>query len=60
MKGSKKLSKFLKDEKLSLIDKEKIELLCSCEEIVWVICNRADNRFRVTDKTKTILKMCLK
>jgi tRNA(Ile)-lysidine synthase len=60
MKGSKKLSKFLKDEKLSLIDKEKIELLCSCEEIVWVICNRADNRFRVTDKTKTILKICLK
>lgn len=57
MEGSKKLSKFYKDEKLSLIDKENIKLLCSGEDIVWVIGSRADNRFRVTDKTKTILKI---
>ena len=60
MEGSKKLSKFCKDEKLSLIDKEKIELLCSDEDIVWVIGSRADNRFRITEKTKTILKISLK
>ena len=60
MKGKKKLSKYLKDEKLSLLEKEQTLLLCSNNDIVWVINKRADNRFRVTDKTKAILKIELK
>jgi tRNA(Ile)-lysidine synthase len=60
MKGKKKLSKYFKDEKLSLIDKENIRLLCSDNEIVWVVGKRADNRFRVTELTKHILKIELK
>ena len=59
MKGSKKLSKFFKDEKFSLVEKEKTSLLCSNNTIVWVIGKRADNRFRVTNKTKSILKISL-
>ena len=57
MKGKKKLSKFFKDEKLSLIDKEKVSVLCSGNDIVWVIGRRADNRFKVSDGTKQILKI---
>ena len=57
MEGKKKLSKYFKDEKLSLIDKEHIRLLCSGEDIVWIIGKRADDRFKVTDKTKQILKI---
>ena len=60
MKGKKKLSKYFKDEKLSLLDKENIWLLCSVNDIVWVINRRADNRFRVTENTKQILKIELK
>lgn len=60
MTGKKKLSKYFKDEKFSLLDKENTWLLCSDEAIVWVINNRADNRFRVTDNTKTILKIEIK
>lgn len=60
MRGKKKLSKYFKDEKLSLIDKENTWLLCSGGEIVWVIKRRADNRFKVTENTKHILKMELK
>jgi len=60
MKGKKKLSKFFKDAKLSLIDKENVWLLCSEEDIVWIINKRADERFKVTDKTKQILKIELK
>lgn len=60
MKGKKKLSKFFKDEKLSLFDKEKVWLLCSNYDVVWVINKRLDDRFKVTDKTKQILKIELK
>ncbi|PCJ94939.1 MAG: tRNA lysidine(34) synthetase TilS [Flavobacteriaceae bacterium] len=56
MGGKKKLSKFFKDEKLSLISKEEQWLLCSGNDIVWVLDRRADNRFKVTDKTISILK----
>lgn len=57
MKGTKKLSKYFKDEKLSLIEKERIYVLCNDTAIIWVIGMRPDNRFRVTETTKTILKI---
>ena len=59
MQGKKKLSKFFKDEKLSLVAKENSLLLCSGDAIVWVMNQRADNRFRVTDQTKTIIKITI-
>ncbi|MBQ4821111.1 tRNA lysidine(34) synthetase TilS [Aquimarina sp. MMG016] len=57
MKGKKKLSKYFKDEKLSLLAKERVLLLCSGDEIVWIINYRADNRFKITPQTKQILKI---
>lgn len=59
MSGKKKLSKYFKDEKLSLVDKEQIWLLTSNDKIVWVIGMRGDERFKVTDKTTIILKITL-
>jgi tRNA(Ile)-lysidine synthase len=60
MKGKKKLSKFFKDEKLSLIAKQKVWLLCSNGTIVWVIGHRLDDRFKVTPKTTALLKIATK
>jgi tRNA(Ile)-lysidine synthase len=49
---TKKVSKLFKDEKLSLFDKEAVWLLCSDNQIVWVIGIRADERFKIEDSTK--------
>ncbi len=57
MQGKKKLSKFFKDEKLSLFSKEKIWLLCSDNQIVWIIGLRANNRFKFTPKTTQLVKI---
>jgi tRNA(Ile)-lysidine synthase len=59
MKGRKKLSKYFKDEKYSLIDKENQWLLCSGENIVWIIGKRSDNRYKLTKPTNTIIKLTL-
>ena len=56
---SKKVSKFFKDEKLSLIEKEKIWLLCSQNKIIWVIGLRQDERFKIKNATKNILQIKL-
>jgi tRNA(Ile)-lysidine synthase len=57
MKGKKKVSKYFKDEKFSLLDKQNQWLLFSNDEIVWIINHRADERFIAKDKTKNILKL---
>lgn len=59
MNGKKKLSKYFKDEKYSLLDKENQWLLCSEDQIVWVIGKRADNRFMATETTQQIIKIDL-
>jgi tRNA(Ile)-lysidine synthase len=56
---SKKVSKLFKDEKLSLLEKEKTWLLCSNDKIVWIIDVRQDERFRTDNATKNILKIQL-
>lgn len=57
MEGKKKLSKFFKDEKFSIIDKSNTWLLCSDNQIVWVIGKRVDEQFKVTTATTKILKI---
>ena len=57
MDGKKKVSKYFKDEKLSLIDKSNTWILCSDNQIVWIIGMRQDNRFKTTHNTTNILKI---
>ncbi|WP_121966347.1 tRNA lysidine(34) synthetase TilS [Myroides sp. N17-2] len=60
MHGTKKVSKFFKDEKFSQFDKENTWLLCTNENIVWVIGSRMDERFKVKDTTTNIIKIQIK
>ncbi|THF47937.1 tRNA lysidine(34) synthetase TilS [Flavobacterium supellecticarium] len=57
MTGRKKISKYFKDEKFSLIDKENCWLLCSGDEIVWVVGKRSDRRFEIEQETNNIIKI---
>lgn len=57
MKGKKKLSKFFKDEKLSLNEKKAVWILHDNEKIIWVVGYRPDNRVRVTEDTTEVLKI---
>ncbi|MNJ94946.1 tRNA(Ile)-lysidine synthase [compost metagenome] len=53
----KKVSKYFKDEKMSLSEKENTWLLCSENKVVWIVGKRADERFKADDTTNLILKI---
>ena len=54
MKGFQKLSDFFNNNKISKPEKEKIWLLLSGEDIVWMVNHRIDERFRIDDNTKKV------
>ena len=55
MDGSKLVSDYMTDRKFSRTKKENQLLLCHGNDIVWLVNERVDNRFRVTDGCKRIL-----
>ena len=57
MRKEKKLSDYFTANKYSIIDKENQWILCSEDKIVWLVGERIDDRFRISNKTKNILKI---
>ena len=58
MNGSKLLSDFFVDQKMTTRQKEECHVLTTADgTIVWVVGHRIDDRFKVTDNTKTVLKV---
>ena len=58
MKGKKSVSKFLKDEKISLNNKKRVIVLINGnDEIIWIINHRIDDRYKITESSKKILKI---
>ena len=57
MNGRKKLSDYFTDRKYSLKDKNDAWIILSEDDIVWVVGERSDDRFKITDKSKNIFKI---
>ncbi len=57
MKGSKLLSDFFVDQKFTEYQKQNVWLLVSADgDILWVVGYRMDDRFKITDDTKTVFE----
>ena len=55
MKGQKLISDFLTNLKKSVIEKNNQYVLCCGDNVIWVIGERIDNRFRVDNNTKRVV-----
>lgn len=60
MNGKKKVSDYLTDKKFSLFQKENQYVVCSGEDIIWLVNERSDHRYRITDSTQRILLIQIK
>lgn len=57
MKGKQKLSDFFNNRKIDIINKRKIKILCSGEEIVWLVGFRSDERYKIDKNTEYYYKI---
>ncbi|KXG74526.1 tRNA(Ile)-lysidine synthase [Fervidicola ferrireducens] len=57
---SKKLQDFFVDNKIPARERDRVPLVVSGDQILWVCGMRIDERFKVTDKTKKVLVLEMK
>ncbi len=55
MKGNKKVSDFLIDKKISILDKQYIKVLEVNGQIIWLVGHRIDDKFKITSQTQKAL-----
>jgi tRNA(Ile)-lysidine synthase len=57
VKGTQKLKDFFIDHKVPKFERPSVPLLISEERIAWVVGYRIDERVKITEKTKKVLKV---
>jgi tRNA(Ile)-lysidine synthetase-like protein len=57
MRNRRKLSDFFTDLKLTNAVKKNIPLVCHGEEIVWIAGHRLSDKYKISEKTKTIYRL---
>jgi tRNA(Ile)-lysidine synthase len=57
MTGSKKVSDFLIDAKVSMAEKSRQFVLISQDEIAWLVGRRISDKFRLTNKSERVLRI---
>jgi tRNA(Ile)-lysidine synthase len=58
MSQPKKLNRFMIDTKIPRLWRKRIPIICSPQQIIWVVGGRIDDRVKVTEDTKQVL--CLR
>jgi len=56
----KKIQDFFVDEKVPRDERNRVPLILSGEDIIWVLGYRRDDRFKVTKETKNVLRLEVK
>ena len=56
-KGKQKLSDFFTDHKIDVFQKQEIRLLCSGNDILWIVGFRSDERYKITSETTFYYKI---
>ena len=59
MSNRKKLSDFFIDEKFSLLQKEQTWVLCSGDDIIWIVGERINDRYKITEDTREVYKITI-
>ncbi len=59
MNKKKKLKRFFSDKKFSQLDKERAWVMVSGDRIAWIVGHRIDDRFKITESTKSVLELKL-
>lgn len=61
MSGHKLVSDYLTDLKMDIVSKRRQLVLTDCEgNILWLVGQRTDNRYRVTDQTTSVLSITIR
>lgn len=55
----KKLQDFFVDEKIARDERDRVPIVASGDDVVWIAGYRADERFRVTERTEKFLRLVL-
>jgi tRNA(Ile)-lysidine synthase len=60
MRGSRLLSDYMTDRKMNIYEKRRQLVLTDANDnILWVVGERTDNRYKVTDNTQHVLRVTL-
>ena len=59
MRNSKKVSDFLNEQKIESHKKSEQLVVTNSSNIVWIVGIRIDERYKISDKTKKYLELCL-
>lgn len=57
--GKKKVTKYFKDEKIALAERERTPIIFSEQKLLWLVGHRLDNRFKITDDTKEVIVLTI-
>lgn len=60
MKGRQKLSDYFNNRKFSVLQKESAILLTAGGEIVWIVGERQSDKYRITPRTRRVIKFTVK